>query len=95
MTAGAEEIDIVITRAFVFAGDWQALYDEISAFRKACGAARLKTILGTGELGTFRNVAKASLVCMMAGADYIKTSTGKESVNATLPVSLVMIRMIR
>ena len=95
VTAGAEEIDIVITRAYVFAGDWQALYDEISAFRKACGAAHLKTILGTGELGTFRNVAKASLVCMMAGADYIKTSTGKESVNATLPVSLVMIRMIR
>ncbi|MBC8260147.1 MAG: deoxyribose-phosphate aldolase [SAR324 cluster bacterium] len=95
VAAGAEEIDIVITRAHVFAGDWRALYDEISAFRKACGKAHLKTILGTGELGTFRNVAKASLVCMMAGADFIKTSTGKESVNATLPVSLVMIRMIR
>ena len=95
VVAGAAEIDIVITRAHVFSGNWQALYDEISAFRKACGEAHLKTILGTGELGTFRNVAKASLVCMMGGADFIKTSTGKESVNATLPVSLVMLRMIR
>ena len=95
VTAGAEEIDIVITRAHVFSGNWKALFAEISAFRKACGDAHLKTILGTGELGTFRNVAKASLVCMMAGADFIKTSTGKESVNATLPVSLVMLRMIR
>ena len=93
--AGAEEIDIVITRAHVFSKNWQALYDEISAFREASGRAHLKTILGTGELGTFRNVAKASLVCMMAGADFIKTSTGKEGVNATLPVSLVMLRMIR
>ncbi len=95
VAAGAEEIDIVITRAHVFSGNWKELYAEISAFRKACGNAHLKTILGTGELGTFRNVAKASLVCMMAGADFIKTSTGKESVNATLPVSLVMLRMIR
>ena len=95
VVAGAAEIDIVITRAHVFSGNWQALYDEISAFRKACGESHLKTILGTGELGTFRNVAKASLVCMMGGADFIKTSTGKESVNATLPVSLVMLRMIR
>jgi len=95
VAAGAEEIDIVITRAHVFSGNWKALYAEISAFRKACGDAHLKTILGTGELGNFRNVAKASLVCMMAGADFIKTSTGKESVNATLPVSLVMVRMIR
>ena len=92
---GAEEIDIVITRAHVFSKNWQALYDEISAFRETSGKAHLKTILGTGELGTFRNVAKASLVCMMAGADFIKTSTGKEGVNATLPVSLVMLRMIR
>ncbi len=92
---GAKEIDIVITRAHVFSKNWQALYDEISAFREASGTAHLKTILGTGELGTFRNVAKASLVCMMAGADFIKTSTGKEGVNATLPVSLVMLRMIR
>ena len=95
VAAGAEEIDIVITRSHVFSRDWQSLYNEISVFRKACGEAHLKTILGTGELGNFRNVAKASLVCMMAGADFIKTSTGKESVNATLPVSLVMIRMIR
>ena len=95
VAAGAEEIDIVITRAHVFSGNWKELYAEISAFRKACGNAHLKTILGTGELGTFRNVAKASLVCMMGGADFIKTSTGKESVNATLPVSLVMLRMIR
>ena len=92
---GAKEIDIVITRAHVFSKNWQALYDEISAFREASGTAHLKTILGTGELGTLRNVAKASLVCMMAGADFIKTSTGKEGVNATLPVSLVMLRMIR
>ena len=95
VAVGAQEIDIVITRAHVFSGNWKALYAEISEFRKACGNAHLKTILGTGELGTFRNVAKASLVCMMAGADFIKTSTGKESVNATLPVSLVMLRMIR
>ena len=95
VAAGAQEIDIVITRAHVFSGNWKALYAEISEFRKACGNAHLKTILGIGELGTFRNVAKASLVCMMAGADFIKTSTGKESVNATLPVSLVMLRMIR
>ena len=93
--AGAKEIDIVITRAHVFSKNWQALYDEISAFREASETAHLKTILGTGELGTFRNVAKASLVCMMAGADFIKTSTGKEGVNATLTVSLVMLRMIR
>ena len=93
--AGAEEIDIVITRAHVFSKNWQALYDEISAFREASGTVHLKTILGTGELGTFRNIAIASLVCMMAGADFIKTSTGKEKVNATLPVSLVMLRMIR
>ena len=76
-------------------GDWQGLYDEILAFREACGEAHLKTILATGELGTLTNVAKASWVCMMGGADFIKTSTGKESVNATLPVSLVMVRAIR
>jgi len=95
LAAGASEIDVVITRAHVFSGNWQALYDEISAFRKTCAKAHLKAILGTGELGTFRNIAKASLVCMMAGADFIKTSTGKENINATLPVSLVMLRMIR
>jgi deoxyribose-phosphate aldolase len=93
--AGAEEIDIVITRAHVLTGNWGALYDEVRAFREACGAAHLKTILATGELGTLRNVAKASLVCMMAGADFIKTSTGKETENATLPVGLTMVRSIR
>lgn len=93
--AGADEIDIVITRRHVLQGNWQALYDEMKAFREACGDAHVKAILATGELGTLRNVARASLVCMMAGADFIKTSTGKESVNATLPVSLVMIRAIR
>jgi deoxyribose-phosphate aldolase len=93
--AGAQEIDIVISRRHVLQGDWQALYDEMREFRAACGEAHVKAILATGELGTLRNVARASLVCMMAGADFIKTSTGKESVNATLPVSLVMIRAIR
>ena len=92
---GAAEIDIVISRAHVLTGDWQALYDEVRDFRAACGEAHLKTILATGELGTLRNVGMASLVCMMAGADFIKTSTGKESVNATLPVGLVMVRAIR
>jgi deoxyribose-phosphate aldolase len=93
--AGAAEIDIVISRRHVLTGDWQALYDEMRDFRAACGEAHVKAILATGELGTLRNVARASLVCMMAGADYIKTSTGKETVNATLPVSLTMIRAIR
>lgn len=93
--AGASEIDIVISRRHVLTGNWQALYDEMKAFRAACGHAHVKAILATGELGTLRNVARASLVCMMAGADFIKTSTGKESVNATIPVSLVMIRAIR
>ena len=95
VSAGAAEIDIVITRAHVLNADWQALYEEVRAFRHACGAAHLKAILGTGELGTLRNVARASLVAMMAGADFIKTSTGKEAVNATLPVGLVMVRTIR
>jgi len=95
VAAGAEEIDIVVSRAHVLTGDWQALYDEIRAFREACGPAHLKTILATGELGTLRNVARASRVAMMAGADFIKTSTGKEKANATLPVSLVMVRAIR
>jgi len=92
---GAEEIDIVIERGMVLRGDWQALYDQVRAFRKACGNAHIKTILGTGELATQTNIAKASLVCMMAGADFIKTSTGKEKVNANLVTSLTMIRMIR
>lgn len=93
--AGAAEIDIVISRRHVLTGNWQALYDEVRAYREACGEAHIKTILATGELGTLTNVAKASLVCMMAGADFIKTSTGKESVNATLPFGLVMTRCIR
>ena len=93
--AGAREIDIVITRGHVLRGDWSALYDEVRAFRDACGDAHLKTILATGELGTLRDIYRASLVCMMAGADFIKTSTGKETVNATLPVGLVMSRAIR
>jgi deoxyribose-phosphate aldolase len=95
VAAGAAEIDIVITRGHVLTGNWGALYEEVTAFRAACGEAHLKTILGTGELGTLRDVARASLVCMMAGADFIKTSTGKEPVNATLPVGLVMARQIR
>ncbi|MEM7720832.1 MAG: deoxyribose-phosphate aldolase [Pseudomonadota bacterium] len=93
--SGAKEIDIVISRRHVLTGNWQALYDEMQTFRAACGEAHVKAILATGELGTLRNVARASLICMMAGADFIKTSTGKESVNATIPVSLVMIRAIR
>jgi len=93
--AGAAEIDIVISRRHVLSGDWQALYEEMQTFRAACGDAHVKAILATGELGTLRNVARASVVAMMGGADFIKTSTGKESVNATLPVSLVMIRAIR
>jgi deoxyribose-phosphate aldolase len=94
--AGASEIDIVITRAHVFNGEWQALYDEVAAFKDACGPnIHMKAILGTGDLMTLRNVARASWVAMMAGADFIKTSTGKEAVNATLPVSLVMVRCIR
>ncbi len=93
--AGADEIDVVITRGHVLSGDWQALYDEVRTFREACGDAHIKVILGTGELGTLRNVARASVVAMMAGADFIKTSTGKEPVNATLPVGLVMVRAIR
>jgi deoxyribose-phosphate aldolase len=95
VAAGATEIDIVITRAHVLTGNWQALYHEVRAFRDACGHAHLKAILGVGELATLTNVARASQVAMMAGADFIKTSTGKESTNATLPVGLVMTRMIR
>jgi deoxyribose-phosphate aldolase len=93
--AGADEIDIVITRAHVFGGKWQELYDEVAAFKHACGRAHMKAILGTGDLVTLRNVERASFVAMMAGADFIKTSTGKESRNATLPVGLVMTRAIR
>ena len=95
VAAGAEEIDVVITRGHVLGANWPGLYQEVRAMREACGDAHIKTILATGELGTHRNVARASLVCMMAGADFIKTSTGKESVNAVLPVGLVMARTIR
>jgi deoxyribose-phosphate aldolase len=95
VAAGAREIDVVITRAHVLNGEWEALYDEVRAFRDACGEAHIKVILGTGELGTLRHIARASMVAMMAGADFIKTSTGKESVNAVLPTGLVMTRMIR
>ncbi len=93
--AGAQEIDIVISREHVLRGDWRALYDEVREMRRACGEAHIKTILATGELGPLWHVAQASKVCMMAGADFIKTSTGKEAVNATLPVGLTMTREIR
>ena len=92
---GADEIDVVIPRGLVYEAKWQDLYDEIVAFRAACGEAHLKVILGTGDLSTLRNVMLASMVAMMAGADFVKTSTGKESVNATLPVGLAMVRSIR
>lgn len=92
---GADEIDIVITRAHVLRGDWAALYDEMVAMREACGAARMKAILATGDLKSLENIAKASHVAMQAGAEWIKTSTGKEAANATLPVSLIMLRAIR
>jgi deoxyribose-phosphate aldolase len=95
VAAGATEIDIVITRQHVLTGNWQALYDEMHAYRKACGDAHVKAILATGDLLTLENVAKASWVCMMAGSDFIKTSTGKEGVNATIPVALTMVRTIR
>ncbi|MEJ7805481.1 MAG: deoxyribose-phosphate aldolase [Telluria sp.] len=95
VAAGATEIDIVITRQHVLTGNWQALYDEMLAYRNACGDAHVKAILATGDLLTLENVAKASWVCMMAGSDFIKTSTGKEGVNATIPVALTMVRAIR
>jgi deoxyribose-phosphate aldolase len=95
VAAGAKEIDIVITRAHVLTGNYEALYDEVKSFRKACGDAHMKAILATGELGTLGNVARASMVAMQAGADFIKTSTGKEGVNATIPFGVVMCRMIR
>jgi len=95
VAAGADEIDVVITREHVLTGNWQTLYDEVRAFKDACGPAHMKVILGTGDLKTLRNVGRASWVAMMAGGDFIKTSTGKEGVNATLPVALVMVRAIR
>ena len=93
--AGAAEIDIVISRRHVLNGNWKALYKEVKSFKEACGESHMKAILATGELGTLRNVARASIVCMMAGADFIKTSTGKENINSTLPVTLTMLRQIR
>lgn len=93
--AGAKEIDIVVSRSLVLNSDWKALYDEVAACRKACGDAHMKTILATGEIPTLTKVAQASMVSMMAGSDFIKTSTGKEPTNATLPVGLVMTREIR
>ena len=95
VAAGAREIDIVITRGHVLSGNWEALYDEVKAFKEACGPILMKSILATGEHGNLTQVGKASMVAMMAGSDFIKTSTGMEGVNATLPVSLVMIRQIR
>ena len=95
VAAGASEIDIVITRQHVLTANWQALFDEMRAYRQACGGAHVKAILATGDLATLENVAKASWVCMLAGADFIKTSTGKEGVNATIPVALTMARTIR
>jgi deoxyribose-phosphate aldolase len=95
VAAGADEIDIVISRRHVLTANWGALYDEMRQFREACGDAHVKAILATGQLGSLTKVAKASMVCMMAGADFIKTSTGMDGVNATLPVSLIMMRMIR
>ncbi|NVP57414.1 deoxyribose-phosphate aldolase [Mycoplana rhizolycopersici] len=92
---GAKEIDIVITREHALRGDWAALYDEIRAMREACGAAHMKAILATGDLKTLTNVYKAAMVAMQAGSDFIKTSTGKEDVSATLPVSLTMVRALR
>lgn len=93
--AGASEVDVVVTRGLALRGDWRRLHDEVAAFREACGDAHVKVILGTGELGTLANVGKAAIVAMMAGADFVKTSTGKEKVNATLPVGLVLARAVR
>lgn len=95
VSSGASEVDVVINRYYALTGNWKGIYDEVQSMKKSCGNAHLKTILATGELGSLTNVYKASMVCMMAGSDFIKTSTGKESVNAILPVALVMIRAIR
>ncbi|CAD5120340.1 DgyrCDS8915 [Dimorphilus gyrociliatus] len=92
---GATEIDIVINRTYALNGEWEKVFEEVKEMKIACGNAHMKTILATGELGSMTNIYKASMTCMMAGADFIKTSTGKESVNAILPVALVMVRAIR
>ena len=92
---GAQEIDIVLSRCHVMQGNWEEIYNEVKAAREACGDAHLKTILATGDCGSLENVYRAGMVSMMAGSDFIKTSTGKEGVNAILPVALVMVRCIR
>jgi deoxyribose-phosphate aldolase len=93
--AGADEIDMVIDRGAFLQGDYGAVFDEIVEIREACGTTHLKVILETGELETFDNVRRASILAMAAGADFIKTSTGKVSPAATLPVTLVMLEAIR
>jgi deoxyribose-phosphate aldolase len=93
--AGADEVDMVIDRGSFLSGDYQKVFDEIVAVKHACGDAHLKVILETGELGTYDNVRRASILAMAAGADFIKTSTGKVTPAATLPVSLVMMEAIR
>jgi deoxyribose-phosphate aldolase len=93
--AGAHEIDMVIDRGAFLAGDYQRVYDEIVAVKEACGEAHLKVILETGELGTYDAIRRASILAMAAGADFLKTSTGKVQPAATLPVSLVMMEAIR
>ena len=95
VAAGADEVDVVITRGLLLQGRWEQLYDEVAAFREAGGNAHIKVILGTGELGTLANARRAATVAIMAGADFVKTSTGKETVNATLPVGLALARAIR
>jgi len=95
INSGADEIDIVINRSYVLRNEWKKLYDEVKEFKEIANGKKIKAILGTGDIATLRNVAKASLVAMMAGADFIKTSTGKEKTNANLNNSLVMLRMIR
>jgi deoxyribose-phosphate aldolase len=92
---GADEIDMVIDRGAFLAGDYASVYDEITAVKEACGEAHLKVILETGELETYDNVRRASVLAMAAGADFIKTSTGKVQPAATLPVTLVMLEAIR
>nr|CAG4640996.1 EOG090X08W6 [Eulimnadia texana] len=91
---GATEIDIVINRELAIGQKWKEVYDELVLMREACGEAHMKSILAVGELSTLTNVYRASLVAMMAGSDFIKTSTGKEATNATLPTGLVMCRAI-
>ncbi len=95
VAAGAHEVDMVIDRGAFLSGDYQKVYDEIVAVKEACGSVHLKVILETGELGTYDNVRRASILAMAAGADFIKTSTGKVQPAATLPVSLVMMEAIR